>query len=385
MNIACKYVGPMADFSGYGDANRSFVYALHEAGVDLTVEVLSYSGNTINYFGEKYKIIKSLANRNINYDIKIVHVPCDSYLKFLEPCKFHIGHLFWETDKMSPEWVWNCNLMDEIWTGSEHNKKAFENSGVWKPIWVFPQPIDTDINIESYKPWKIPGHEGFLFYSIFQWIERKNPRALIEAYLREFNRNEKVGLLIKTYREKFLPEEKEMIVGQIQQWKKEVGKEDAPPIYLSIELMDQEDVFRIHRTGDCFVLPHRGEGWGRPIAEAMLFKKPVIATNCGGIHDHLPEEVYLPLSYKLTNVFGMEFAPWYREDQKWADVSVDELRGKMRWVFEHQDEAGQIGEKGYEFTKKNFSYKAVGRMLKDRLVDIQRTIDEQRKKGIKWP
>ena len=383
MRISCKYVSPAAAFSGYGDASRGYICALNEVGVELTTEIVFYDQNKNNYFGESFNIAKSLENKDIKYDIKIIHVPCDSYLKHLEPCKYHIGHLFWETDKMSPEWVWNCNLMDELWTGSEYNKQAFERSGVKCPIYVFPQAIDVTMPNRNLSKWEIPGHEGFLFYSIFQWIERKNPKALIEAYLKEFNKNDKVGLFIKTYIERFTVSEKERIIAKIWEWKRMFNKDNAPPIYINVELMDSIDVFRIHKTGDCFVLPHRGEGWGRPLAEAMLMGKPVIATNCGGIHDWLTRETYFPLTYNKVNVFNMEFAPWYRNNQKWADVNVGELQNKMREVYEDREMAKKTGKRAQDFVKSDFSYEAVGRRLKDRLNDIQKMLERGKKKG-RW-
>ena len=380
--LAVKYVGPIQSFSGYGEANRTFIRALSEVGIDVTTQTLYYDNNKINFFGKDYEFIKTLENQPLNYDIKIIHIPCDSYVKHLEPCKYHIGHLFWETDRMSPEWAWNCNLMDEIWTGSEFNKKAFERSGVKVPIWIFPEAFDMAMVNVPFEKWEIPGHEGFLFLSIFQWIQRKNPKALISAYLSEFGVEEKVGLVIKTYKDKFGDLERNQISEQIWQWKRDLGKIKGPPIYLNVELMEKTDVFRLYETADCFVLPHRGEGFGRIIAEALAMKKPVIATNLGGVHDWLTKECYYPLSYKEVGVFGMDFAPWYRRDQKWAEVDVNKLRQKMRYVFEHREEAKETGMRGYQFVKDNFSYEAVGRMMKDRLIDIQKMLEKKKEEGI---
>lgn len=390
MKVAVRYVSPASAYSGYGEASRTFISALSLVGVDLTTQILAYDNNLGNYFGQGYKTSKGLENRTIPYDIKIIHIPCESYIRHLEPCKFHIGHLFWETDRMSPEWAWNCNLMDEIWTGSESNKRAFERSGVRVPIWVFPETVDSEMASKEYKKLKVRyggsifNNEEFLFFSTFQWIERKNPKALVTAYLKEFNADEKVGLLIKTYKDKFTISEKKEISSQIWQWKKEVGTANHPPIYLSVELLDKPDVSRVYTTGDCFVLPHRGEGWGRCTHEAMLFGKPVIATSAGGIHDWLPKETYYPLTPIETNVFGMEWAPWYRKDQKWADVGIGELRKHMRQVFEDQDGAVKVGKRGQEFVKNSFSYEAVGRIMKDRLIDIQKQINTDKRKGIKF-
>lgn len=370
----CKYLAPAGDFSGYGEASRNYICALDSVGVNVVTEICSYSNNKENFFGESYRLAKNLEGQAVPYDIKIVHVPCDAYLRYMEPCKYHIGHLFWETDRMSPEWVWNCNLMDEIWTGSEFNKQAFERSGVTKPIKVFPQAIDVGLAEEAYTPWKVPKFKGFLFYSIFQWIERKNPRALVKAYLNEFDARDSVGLLIKSYKDKFTEKERKDIIEEIWKWREELDKKDFPPIFLNTELMEKEDVFRIHSTGDCFVLPHYGEGWGLPIAEAVLFGKPAIATNRGGVHNWLTKECYYPLTFKEVNVSNMEFAPWYKTDQMWAEVDVSELQAKMRYVFEHRKEAKETGQRGQGFVKANFSFEAVGRMLKDRLIDIQKSL-----------
>jgi len=388
--ISAKYCGCWDAVSGYGSANRNFIMALDTVGVELTTQRVSYSKNYgESFYGETYKLAQEKEGKAINYDIKIIHIPCDSYLRYLEPCKYHIGHLFWETDRMSPEWVWNCNLMDEIWVGDNFHKEAFEKSGVKRPVWVFPQPVNTEMTDRKIKRFMLKGvkdasNDHFLFYSIFQWIERKAPKILLTAYWQEFANEKNVGLLLKTYKERYLPEEKKELLDQIRLWKSELNQATYPPVYFYSEFDDVDDVFRVHQTGDCFVLSHRGEGWSRCIAEAMVMGKPVIATQLGGIHDFLTKETYFPLKWKPINVFNMDWAPWYRKDQKWAEPDMGELRRLMRFVYENQGEAFQTAKRGQEFVKRNFSYEAVGRMLKDRLIDIQKMINRERRKKIRW-
>ena len=43
--------------------------------------------------------------------------------------------------------------------------------------------------------------------------------------------------------------------------------------------LPQGDMPSFYKTMDCLVLPTRGEGWGRPISEAMAMELPVIGTH----------------------------------------------------------------------------------------------------------
>lgn len=370
--VSCKYAGPWSDFTGYGEANRNTIRALVEAGVEVTTERVVYSASKKG-FGKSFEIAKKLEGRSMPYDIKIVHVPSDGYLKFLEPCKYHIGHLFWETDGLSKTWAWNCNLMDEIWTGGEFHKQSFIKSGVKVPIHVFPQALST--NIDAQRPFNVPHHEGYLFYSIFQWIERKNPRALLKAYWEEFQGVTDVTLLLKVYRFGFDKKEKDVIRDDIKRWKRKSGLTSFPRVLLCFDFLSKEDVLRLHSTGDCFVSAHRGEGWGVPQAEAASVGNPVISTNIGGVHEWFEDGHTAHLvGWEKTGVFNMGFAPWYSKDQNWAEVNIDELKRKMRRVFNNSGDGGRIGTNAKKMVKDKLSYKAVGNLMKKRLEEIQKTI-----------
>ena len=66
------------------------------------------------------------------------------------------------------------------------------------------------------------------------------------------------------------------------------------------------------RAADAFVLPSRGEGWGRPHVEAMAMGLPVIATNWSGPTAYLDEAVGYALaafgfSFQIFNGFSLPF------------------------------------------------------------------------------
>jgi glycosyltransferase involved in cell wall biosynthesis len=61
----------------------------------------------------------------------------------------------------------------------------------------------------------------------------------------------------------------------------------------------QRDMPSVYRSMDCFVLATRGEGWGRPIAEAMAMGLPAIATAWSGPTEFMNKSNSYPLDFTL--------------------------------------------------------------------------------------
>lgn len=367
--ISLCYTGCCFDYSGYGEANRNFIKALHTAGVRLQVQAPSYVVDVAD-FGELGKLCRELSTCEVDNRIKVLHVTPDQYPRFMEPGKYHIGHLFWETTRLPKDFADACQLMDEIWTGSHTNAQAIRDSGFAKPIFVCPQAIDTAM--ERSKPYVIPHFDGFLFYSVFEWTERKNPKALIRAFYEEFSKEEKVGLLVKTYFDSFNEKQSGYVMGEMRRLKRQYGL-DRAPVMVYRHLMDRKHVMRLHSTGDCFVTAHRGEGWGIPIVEAMLHGNPVITTGYNGVNEYLDKKTAYLLTPTMVPVTGMERNDvWYTADQQWADIDIAELRRTLRTVFQDQEKARKTGQAGKRFVEKRFNYEAVGKLLKGRLEEISK-------------
>lgn len=368
MKIA--YEGPLLDYSGYGEANRHAVAALKAAGVDVVGKLLTYASERADYGTMGPIMHEVLENKDTDYKIKIMHTTPDEFYRLTEPGKYHIAHFFWETDRVPTMYAEAFKHVDEIWTGSLANKKALENAGVDKPIVIFPQATETE---REWPPkYELPDFDGYLFYSIFEWTDRKNPKALINAFYQEFQQGESVGLLIKTYFRNFSFTNKKMIRNAVQVLKDQYDGE-LPPVFLYLDLMDRQQIMRIHSTGDCFVSAHRGEGWGVPQVEATLAGNPIISTGYGGMHEYFTDgkdAVLLP--YKMQQLRGMDHAQHiYTPDQKWAEVDHDKLRGAMRWAFNNQEDAAYMGRKGQRNSEKQFNFKVVGRAMAERLKDIE--------------
>lgn len=374
MNVA--YLGPLRDYSGYGEANRHAVAALDAAGVNVQAQLVSYCVDTPD-FGNIGQLVTRLLENEADYDIKILHTTPNEYRRHLEPGKYHIGHFFWETSRVPEDFAKGLMLMDEIWTGSQANLEAIRAAGVTKPVHVMPQAIETARDWPS--GYQIDGFDGFLFYSIFEWTERKNPNTLLRAFWQEFSNGENVGLLIKTYFQNFTLLNRQMITHKVRAVKSQMGPGQHPPVFLFKDLMDRRQIMRLHKTGDCFVSAHRGEGWGVPQAEALAAGRPIISTGYGGIHEYLTDDVAWILPYTMVPVRGMNHsAQWYDPSQKWADVDIMALRRAMREAYEAGQDKGEpktrikrMGRQARNFVNLNFALKKVGHQMARRLEAIR--------------
>ena len=82
----------------------------------------------------------------------------------------------------------------------------------------------------------------------------------------------------------------------------------------------------MYRAANAFVLPTHGEGWGRPIMEAMAMQLPVIATNWSGQTAYMNDWNAFPIPVSA-------YEPCELEPQlNWATINTSALRTLMRTV-----------------------------------------------------
>jgi glycosyltransferase involved in cell wall biosynthesis len=363
MNI--KYISPLYDHSGYGEAGRMDILALESAHIGITAACPTFTRDNCE-FGDIARRIRKYENNDLPYNVIITQITPNHYKKYHEEGKYHVMRVLWETDKLPVEFTQNLTeYADEIWTTCKYTQDAIKRSGINKPVYLVPYAIDPSVNPDNYQPFQTAADGLFKFYSVFEWTARKNPAALLEAYLSEFNADEPVCLLLKTYVDNFTREKRDEIDRDIRAMKHLLKKEKYPPIYLCRNLLSREQMFRFHKTGDCFVSAHHGEGWGMPQSEAMVMGKPIISTGCGGIHEYLEHEAgAFLIPYSMGPLTGnTRNQQWYTRDQNWANVDISKLREAMRGVFEQRENVDNLGISCQRTVNQLFSPITVGQQI----------------------
>ncbi len=390
---ALKYCGPVFDPSGYAEFARGFVKELDRSGIPISLEVVSYDKGHPD-LGVDRELFENLRHRETDYRAKIINANPDCFRSRFEAGCINIGFTMFEATRIPARWVQACNEMDGILVPSSWNRAVFEESGVTVPVRVASPGIDLprresppqDATGQTIRfrrlleqPLRVRGKirlprlfrrlasrwqtarisdhaKAFKFYSIFQWTERKNAHGLLRTYLSEFRKTDNVCLVLKTYRKNTTAAEQTRVAEEVVAVRDSMQLPDHAPVLLISELLSQSQIHWLHHACDCFVLPHRAEGFGMPHMEAMAHGNPVIATGFSGNLDFMDANNSILLPYQLRPVVGMGGNNVYEGDMMWADPDLGALRKAMRKVHADRQYAIRLGQQARKQMRSNFGW-----------------------------
>jgi glycosyltransferase involved in cell wall biosynthesis len=337
------------DGSGYADEARGIIFGLYRAGFPVRVEPFGLQYDAQNLLNaEEQEILEALKHQRVDLarGIHFQHYPANDFNLAMRG-RYRVGRTMYETDSIPDGWRDCCEGMDEVWVPGSFNCETFAAGGVSRErLRALPGGINTALFRPGAEPFPIPKRRGFNFLSVFEWIERKGADVLLRAYLTEFKPEEDVTLMLKTYDR---PDANADMLPRLAYFvERQMGMrlQETPTILLlSPDFLPAAELPRLYASADAFVLPTRGEGWGRPYMEALACACPVIATRWSGQMEFLHDNICDLIDYTLVPV------PWNNDVElsaghRWAEPSVEHLRHLMRHVFEHREAAKQKVARG---------------------------------------
>ena len=263
--------------------------------------------------------------------------------------RYAVGRTMFETDRLPDGWAPRLNAMDEVWVPSQHSFEVFAAGGVSKDkLHVVGEPVDTDFfspGKPGRSPFELPPPEGVpevrhRFLSIFKWEARKAWDILLSAFFAEFQRSEGIVLYLLTN-----PYHNTQGLSSAQDFQQEVARfaqklgrdvADLPAVEVLETRVPEERLPALYEAMDGFVLPSRGEGWGRPHVEAMSMGLPIAATNWSGPTEYATEDNSYPIKLDDTGTGEgggdglVEIADGPFQGHRWAAPSVESLRQQLR-------------------------------------------------------
>ena len=364
--------GEIAKSGGFTDAGRNYLCALATVGyrdVFPYYAAVNWGDEDLREGGPYGLIGANYAGRDltkIDQSVVVVHQFPTEVHRFVIEGKRNIVLTAWETDRLSSDGKFILDtLADEIWVPSWQNKEALKTSGVAKPIHVVPH---------CHGPWPVPdvkrpywARDRYVFCYIGADNERKNPQAVLRAFIQEFGPDEPVALIYKVWIDVVWRKTDQTaaivpVPERVRAALRDAGKPRCSPIAAMWGAPPTRDILKLHAWSDCFVSAHRGEAWGLAMSQAKMFGRKVIATGWGGPADFLDPDVDDLLPYTMVPVDPTSFGyrPGFTMDQSWAQVDEDALRTSMRLAFETRAVGSAVG-------MERFSWETVGKMMVERL------------------
>jgi glycosyltransferase involved in cell wall biosynthesis len=273
---------------------------------------------------------------------------------------YRIATWYWELDAIPEEWARLAASVNEMWAPTKFIADTMR-SRLTIPVYDMLPAVSLG-PVERVPRARIGiGDDHYVFFFMFDMcsqFERKNPIAIIRAFRLAFSPKEKVALVIK------------------------VTRGDADPASLAIlreatrsagvtiieELVSRSEALGYIEMCDCFISLHRSEGFGLPLAEAMLLGKPAIATNySGNLSFMTPENSWL-VDYKLKEITGG--GPIYTQGNRWADPSEEHAAKLIRDLFERREEAAAKARRAQSELRMKLSLQAAGDRMARRLKEV---------------
>jgi hypothetical protein len=362
---------PIDTYSGYGARSRDLVKAIIELN-KYNVKVLPqrWGGTPWNFIEDHSEEWGFLAKHILDTP----QIPKQPEIwaqvtipnEFQPIGKYNIGFTAGiETTICSPDWLEGVNRMDVTFVSSKHSKQVFEESQfeqrdqntqelariikLEKPVEVLFEGADlntylpiqpkevVDIDLDSIK-------EQFAYLFVGHWIsgdlgeDRKNVGLLIKAFFETFkNKSKKPALILKTSQIGSSYVDREEIIKKIKQIKKTVNSDNLPNVYLLHGEFSDKEMNQLynHSKVKAMISLTKGEGFGRPLLEFSLTKKPVITTGWSGHMDFLNPEFVPVIGGQLTNVHPSAANQWLIKESQWFSADHGHVGFYLKDVFEN--------------------------------------------------
>lgn len=391
-------IAPVSSRSGYGERSRDIVRALlastEASKYELYIIDINW-GNTpqtgLDPVKDSNILSRCLPTPQLQFQPDIcIHITVPN--EFQRVGKYlNIGMTAGiETTICSREWIEGCNRMDLIITSSEHSKNVFKHTvyklrntqtgqetelKVHAPVEVLFEGIRTDVfkRIESISnldnkvvnmlsSQEIP--ENFCFLFTGHWLpgelghDRKDVGMLVKTFLETFKQKMNPPALILKTGSVFSEMERELILSRLRSIYNMVShSRELPNTYVIFGELTESEMNSLynHPKIKAHISFTKGEGYGRPLAEASISAKPLIVSNWSGLIDFTEFAVKLP--GHLTKLHPS--AVWDKvlvPESAWFTVNYGYASTVLKDVFENYKNYEINAKKQATLVRKQFDF-----------------------------
>ena len=334
---------------------RDFVYALKAAGIPFqTFDTNRRPEVPAEDYADILTPAEDFDPRRYDHVVEMFKSP---FPDGLVPHRARIA--FWEGETGMLEVFPYLAKPDPVIAMSDFNAAQFRRElPASTPVFKIVYPLQLDV--AGFDPpgavrarFGIPADAFAIFYNFdLGSYHRKNPEAAIRAFAEAFRGEPRARLVLKL---KWAAEHADKIA-RMEELAEELGVRDR--LVLVRDYLSKRDLLALTNACDCYFSPHRAEGFGIGIAEAMLLSKPVVATDWSSTTEFCRPEHSIPVPYRMVPVKPGEY---FTSMKEWAEIDVPAAAAALRRLFESPALRAELGAKARAFVLEHFSVAAVKR------------------------
>ena len=399
MKPLCVVSCPIDTFSGYGARSRDFVRSLITAkGEEWDIKILPqrWGSTPWNFLSKDDPLQKRfIPNLNKKPDIWIqITIPSE----FQPVGQFNIGVTAGiETTIFPGDFIEGLNRMNINLVSSNHsknvalstqfdkrdkNKKIIGQTKTEKPVEVLFEGLDLNIYNKNPQNSGLLDNvkEDFCFLYTGHWLQgilgedRKNTGLMIKTFLETFNTSsrKKPALILKTNTMNYSLLDREEILRKINIIKDNVGG-NLPNIYLVHGELTDDEMNQLNNDNKvkAFVSFTKGEGYGRPLAEAAITGKPVIVSNWSGHVDFIHPDYNVLIGGELKEVHKSASNNWILKESQWFNINTEVASKAMKDVFKNYKRYLEKSRKQTQYLKNNWSFDKMTEKLNSLLPKVE--------------
>jgi len=331
---------------------RDLVIALHNAKIPYQTYNLG-KDNELSCDYELFTPRSKFAILRYTHSIEMLHsVIPDSF-----PIQKNII-CFWEFDSGLRESYPFMLEAKNIVAMSDFNYKYFQAElggccHVQKLLYPFRLHVESNEPAERTRSrYGFSADDFIVFYNVGIGSARKNPDGCIKAFAQAFPKTPSAKLLMKITHAQTRPRE----FAELKALACSLGI--ANQVSMLTEYLSDEEIVNITNAVDVYFSPHRGEGFGLGMAEAMALGKCVVATDWSASTEFVSTCHAMPIPYTLKPIEPSEFdKAVYVNVTRWAEPDLTAAANTLKRLFADRSLCRQVGERGSKFMHEYFSTK----------------------------
>jgi glycosyltransferase involved in cell wall biosynthesis len=326
--IAWRVEGPFNSSYSLALLNRETALALEALGHEVVLQSTEGPGDAAqnDHFLLGYPVLERMYRKASVISQEMANVTSrNTYPPRVDNMAGRLNmlhHYAWEESGFLPDAMDNFNEhLQGITCLSRHVQKIMVDNGATVPLMTSCCGVDHCDRYGVDPSFKINAKE-FCFLHISSCFPRKGADVLLKAYGQSFSAVDPVTLVIKTFPNPH---------NEIHKWLAEAQrmKQDYPSVLIIEDDLSDAQVMALYRQCQALVAPSRAEGFGLPLAEAMLSGLPVITTGWGGQLDFCTPDTAWLVDFSFTPAethFGLF-------NSVWAEPDATHLAQTMREVY----------------------------------------------------